>query len=109
MTTQELGLIETITYIYDEHGNLMERSTSGAACQADRSVAKAEDFEYIPGPGYHVSPGHESPEGLFENNARCYDAATARWLTQDPLGFEAGDTNLYRYCVSAQGQLLPEK
>jgi uncharacterized protein RhaS with RHS repeats len=26
-----------------------------------------------------------------------YDPGTGRWLSQDPLGFEAGDVNLYRY------------
>ncbi len=34
---------------------------------------------------------------LQYNRARWYDPKTARWLTQDPLGFDAGDTNLYRY------------
>ena len=26
-----------------------------------------------------------------------YDATTGRWISQDPLGFDAGDSNLYRY------------
>src|SRR2546421_515233 len=26
-----------------------------------------------------------------------YDPKTGRWISQDPLGFTAGDTNLYRY------------
>ena len=29
--------------------------------------------------------------------ARHYDVAKARWLTQDPIGFDGGDWNLYRY------------
>jgi RHS repeat-associated protein len=35
--------------------------------------------------------------GLQYNRARYYDAATGRWISQDPLGFDAGDSNLYRY------------
>jgi RHS repeat-associated protein len=35
--------------------------------------------------------------GLQNNRARWYDAATGRWINQDPLGFKAGDTNLSRY------------
>jgi len=31
------------------------------------------------------------------NRARYYDATTGRWISQDPLGFDAGDSNLYRY------------
>ena len=31
------------------------------------------------------------------NRARYYDQNTGRWISQDPLGFDAGDSNLYRY------------
>src|SRR5207244_1927967 len=31
------------------------------------------------------------------NRGRYYDPKTARWISQDPLGFDAGDSNLYRY------------
>jgi len=34
---------------------------------------------------------------LQYNRARYYDANTGRWISQDPLGFDAGDSNLYRY------------
>ncbi len=34
---------------------------------------------------------------LQYNRARYYDANTGRWISQDPLGFDAGDGNLYRY------------
>src|SRR5205807_8066038 len=34
---------------------------------------------------------------LQYNRARYYDPATGRWTSQDPLGFNAGDSNLYRY------------
>jgi RHS repeat-associated protein len=35
--------------------------------------------------------------GLQNNRARSYDAATGRFVSQDPLSFAAGDPNLYRY------------
>jgi RHS repeat-associated protein len=34
---------------------------------------------------------------LQYNRARWYDPATGRFISQDPIGFEAGDANLYRY------------
>ncbi len=37
---------------------------------------------------------------LQYNRARWYDSETGRWLTQDPLGFDAGDSNLYRYAAN---------
>src|SRR5262249_2097192 len=39
----------------------------------------------------------DSVTGLQYNRARWYDAATGRWMSQDPMGFAAGDSNLYRY------------
>src|SRR5262249_43524032 len=39
----------------------------------------------------------DTETGLQYNRARYYDAKVGRWLTQDPLGFDAGDSNLYRY------------
>jgi RHS repeat-associated protein len=35
--------------------------------------------------------------GLQYNRARYYDAAIGRWTQEDPIGFAAGDANLYRY------------
>jgi RHS repeat-associated protein len=39
----------------------------------------------------------DSVTGLYYDHARYYDAAIGRFTTQDPKGFAAGDTNLYRY------------
>ncbi|MBI3465587.1 MAG: RHS repeat-associated core domain-containing protein, partial [Planctomycetes bacterium] len=39
----------------------------------------------------------DSETGLQYNRARYYDAAIGRWLSEDPIGFSAGDPNLYRY------------
>jgi RHS repeat-associated protein len=35
--------------------------------------------------------------GLQNNLNRWLDPATGRWISQDPIGFAAGDANLYRY------------
>lgn len=42
----------------------------------------------------------ESETGLQYNRVRSYDASTGRWQSQDPAGFEAGDSNLYRYVTN---------
>ena len=34
---------------------------------------------------------------LQNNLNRWYDSSTGRWISQDPIGFAAGDANLYRY------------
>ena len=39
----------------------------------------------------------DAETGLYYNRARYLDPTTGRWTTQDPLGFAAGNANLYRY------------
>jgi RHS repeat-associated protein len=39
--------------------------------------------------------------GLQYNRARWYDPATGRWISEDPIGFAAGDANLSRYILNA--------
>jgi RHS repeat-associated protein len=39
----------------------------------------------------------DSSLGLYHAGARWYDPRAGRWMSQDPLGFDAGDSNLYRY------------
>jgi RHS repeat-associated protein len=39
----------------------------------------------------------DSVVGLQNNRNRWYDPATGRWLSEDPIGFWAGDSNLLRY------------
>jgi len=37
---------------------------------------------------------------LQYSRARYYDPTTGRWMTQDAMGFAAGDSNLYRYTTN---------
>ncbi|MCI0456868.1 MAG: hypothetical protein L0Z62_07815 [Gemmataceae bacterium] len=39
----------------------------------------------------------DSEIGLQYNRARYFDPDTGRWTTEDPKGFAAGNSNLYRY------------
>src|SRR5262249_40560157 len=39
----------------------------------------------------------DSETGFYFAINRYYDAQTGRWISVDPLGFAAGDRNLYRY------------
>jgi RHS repeat-associated protein len=51
--------------------------------------------------------------GMQHNRARYCDPGTGRWMNADPLGFEEGDTNLFRYCspdviMNAMHHIKPE-
>lgn len=40
----------------------------------------------------------DAATGMQSNLNRWYDAKVGRWLDEDPLGLEAGDANVERYC-----------
>ena len=48
----------------------------------------------------------ESAAGLYYYRARFYDAAAGRFISQDLIGFNGGDANLYRYVGNAATQLM---
>ena len=66
--------------VYDTYGKLVSESN---ASNGDR-------YKY-------TGAEYQSDSGLQYNEARWYDTRTGRWLTADPKGFAAGDSNLYRY------------
>ena len=43
---------------------------------------------------------YDATTGLYYNRARYYDPSTGSWTTRDPLGFNSGDMNPYRYVVN---------
>ena len=43
--------------------------------------------------GYYL----DAATGLSWTHWRVYDVATGQWLTEDPIGFAAGDSNIRRY------------
>jgi RHS repeat-associated protein len=69
--------------IYDPYGNIV---TETNASEGDRF--KFAGMEY------------DSVTGLYYDHARYYDAAIGRFVSQDPMEFAAGDTNLYRYVAN---------
>ena len=79
--------------VYDSFGNrLVEQDYDSSGNAISSSHAEAVDSLF----GY-TGRDWDADAGLQYNRARWYDPATGRWLSQDPIGFEAGDANLYRY------------
>src|SRR5262249_46214257 len=42
----------------------------------------------------------DSETGLQYNRARYYTQTAGRWISTDPIGYNAGDANLYRYVLN---------
>jgi RHS repeat-associated protein len=45
----------------------------------------------------HQGGRYDSTSGLYNFRNRDYSPTLGRWVSQDPLGYGAGDANLYRY------------
>jgi RHS repeat-associated protein len=89
LLTDHLGSVVGVTdnsgvlkdsILYDAWGNITSESTPSQG-------------------GRYKWTGREQDAGtgLQANRGRVYDASTSTWMSQDPLGFSAGDSNLYRY------------
>jgi RHS repeat-associated protein len=70
--------VDTITY--DGFGNVTNETNTTAG---DRWKFTGRELD--------------NETGLQFNRARYYNGPDGRWTSQDPLGFGAGDENLYRY------------
>jgi len=109
--TALVGLVETAPsvfawqvaerYVYDPYG----RAT---VCSADWTIRPD-------GPDANTTPGDESAfgnavlysgyrfdaeTGLYHVRHPMYHATVSTWTSRDPLGYAAGDVNLYRYCAA---------
>src|SRR5262249_39063904 len=72
LTNASGTLIDTLQY--NTFGKLTSESSPGTA---DRYQWTAREFDV--------------ETSLQYNRARYYDASTQRWISQDPMGFDAGD------------------
>jgi RHS repeat-associated protein len=71
---------------YDSFGGILSESNPS---QGDRFKFTGREY---------------SPElGIYYYRARWYDPGSGRFISQDPIGFSAGDPNLYRYVGNAPG------
>ena len=77
--TDTTGAVQD-TITYDGFGNVLSETNPSFG---DRYKFTAREFD--------------SATGLQYNRARYYDPTIGRWTSQDPLGFDGGDANLYRY------------
>ncbi len=95
--TDALGNVTTLVsdtgvvlerYVYDPYGQV----TIYNADWSDTRVASSYDNTIL-----YTGREFDPTTGLYYYRARWYDTGTGNFTTRDPLGFAAGDANLYRY------------
>jgi len=106
---------ETLWALTDRLGSVRDMVDSNGTLRLHRSFdafGQITDEMYYDASGQELSPGWfgyvtlafaytgrplDEATGLQNNLNRWYDARVGRWLSEDPLGFAAGDANLSRY------------
>ncbi len=87
----------SVRSVIDNSGTVLDAINYGAFGNIITSGAQAETNSADRGRYAWTGQELDVQTGLQYNRARWYDSNTGRWITQDPLGFDAGDSNLYRY------------
>jgi RHS repeat-associated protein len=85
-----LGAAIRERYAYDPYGAVTILAPNGTV----RS-SSSYDWKYL-----HQTGRLDGDTGLYHFRNRDYSPTLGRWTQTDPIGFEAGDTNLYRYVGS---------
>ncbi len=68
-------------YAYDPFGNIL-----------NQTEAIPQPFKFVGQHGVMTEPN-----GFYYMRARYYDPYVGRFISEDPIGFEGGDVNLYAY------------
>ena len=84
--------LNSVRLVLDETGAVLDQIAYDAF---GNIVAQLNPL--LANPILFASREFDAETGLYYHRARYLDPSTGRWTTQDPLGFAAGDANLYRY------------
>ncbi|RKY40027.1 MAG: hypothetical protein DRP85_09390, partial [Candidatus Makaraimicrobium thalassicum] len=99
---------ESYFYQRDHQGSILNLT--------DSSKVKVEEYSYLNAYGttqkissqttnnpYGYTGRELDEDDLYYYRARYYDPTTQRFLSQDPIGFNSGDFNFYRYVGNSPG------
>ena len=89
-----------VTAVVSASGAVQERydyDAYGKATVYDADWANPSGVSALGNTRLFAGQDFDTATGLAYDRARWYNAATGSFLARDPLGFRAGDANLYRY------------
>jgi RHS repeat-associated protein len=86
----------TVRDVVNNAGTVVNHITYDSFERVTRETNPNVDFRF----GY-TGRELDSETGLYYYRARYYDPSTGRFISADPIGFDAGDANLYRYVFNS--------
>jgi RHS repeat-associated protein len=92
----------SITEVTNSSGSLVERYEYDVYGEPEfyDSSYNAITESAIGNPYLFTARRYDPESGNYYYRARIYSPALCRFLSMDPLGYEAGDANLYRYSLN---------
>jgi|GEM_PF-5943339 len=84
----------SITHLTDTSGNVAN------SYLYDSYGRQLNVFESVTQPFTYTGRERDAESGLYYYRARYYDPQTGRFLSEDPIGFDGFDHNLYRYVLN---------
>ena len=88
-------LLGSVRDIVNADGKVLGHREYNAFGKVTRSTGKAES------PFGYTGKMFDDATGLQWNINRWYDAEVGRWVSEDPIGFEGNDMNLFRYAANS--------
>ncbi len=82
----------TVRTLLDSEGNRIRDLVFAAWGEITQDTNPSVDFPFA-----FTGREYDRETGLYFYRARYYDPRTGRFISEDPIGFAAGDTNLSRY------------
>ncbi len=86
----------TVRTLLDSQGNRIRDLVFAAWGEITQDTNASVDFPFA-----FTGREYDRETGLYFYRARYYDPRTGRFISADPLGFAAGDTNLSRYVANS--------
>ncbi len=86
----------TVRTLLDSEGNRIRDLVFAAWGEITQDTNPSLDFPFA-----FTGREYDRETGLYFYRARYYDPRTGRFISEDPIGFAAGDTNLNRYVANS--------
>ncbi len=88
------------SHLTDDSGSVVERYTYDLAGKPSFFNGSGQQVAESPSNNRFLFTGrdYQKETGLYDYRNRFYHPGLGRFMQSDPLGFAAGDANLFRYC-----------